>query len=78
MPNSTRKFIIAHFFFDKGLRPQVLYSKVGGIVPGRLGKLVIMSYLSPPNGSFGPKYHSFDSVLLIRTVFINTEHDLFI
>ena len=22
------------FLFDKGLRPQVLYSKVGGIVPG--------------------------------------------
>ena len=66
------------FLFDKGLWPQVLYSKVGGIVPGRLSKFIIMSFLFLPNGSFSPKYHLFDSVLLSRTVFINTEQDLFV
>ena len=64
--------------FDKGLGPQVLYSKVGGIVSGRLSKLIIMSFLFLPNGSLSPKYHLFDSVLLSRIVFINTEQDLFI
>ena len=64
--------------FDKGLGPQVLYSKVGGIVLGRLSKLIIMSFLFLPNGSFSPKYHLFDSVLLSRIIFINTEQDLFI
>ena len=54
-----------------------MYSKVGGIVPGRLGKLIIMLFLFLPNGSFNPKYHSFDSVLLNRIVFINAEQDLF-
>ena len=63
--------------FDKGLGPQVLYSKVGGIVPGWLSKLIIMSFLFLPNGSFNPKYHSFGSVLLSRIVFINAEQDLF-
>ena len=64
--------------FDKGLGPQVLYSKVGGIVPGRLSKLIITSFLFLPNGSFSPKYHLFDSVLLSWIIFINTEQDLFI
>ena len=64
--------------FDKGLGPQVLHSKVGGIVPGRLSKLIIMSFLFLPNRSFSPKYHLFDSVLLSRIIFINTEQDLFI
>ena len=64
--------------FDKGLGSQVLYSKVGGIVPGRLSKLIIMSFLFLPNGSFSPKYHLFHSVLLSRTIFIDTEQDLFI
>ena len=54
-----------------------MYSKVGGIVPGRLGKLIIMPFLFLPNGSFNPKYHSFGSVLLSRIVFINAEQDLF-
>ena len=66
------------FFFDKGLGPQVLYSKVGGIMPGRLSKIILMSFLFLPNGGFSPKYHLFDSVLLSRIVFINTEQDLFI
>ena len=65
-------------FFDKGLGPQVLYSKVGSIVPGRLSKLIIMSFLFLPNGSFSPKSHSFDSVLLNWTISINTEQNLFI
>ena len=64
--------------FYKGLGPQVLYSKVGGIVPGRLSKLIIMPFLFLSNGSFSPKYHLFDSVLLSRIIFINTEQDLFI
>ena len=64
--------------FDKGLESQVLYSKVSDIVPGRLSKLIIMSFLFLPNGSFNPKYHLFHSVLLSRSVFINTEQDLFI
>ena len=64
--------------FDKGLRPQVLCSKVGGIEPGQFSKLIIMSFLFLPNGSFSPKYHLFDSVLLSRIIFINTEQDLFI
>ena len=65
------------FFFDKGLGPQVLYSKVGDIVPGRLIKLIIMPFLFLPHGSFSPnpKYHLFDSELLIRIIFINTEQD---
>ena len=54
-----------------------MYSKVGDIVPGRLGKLIIMPFLFLPNGSFNPKCHSFDSVLLNRIVFINAEQDLF-
>ena len=66
------------FLFDKGLWPQVLYSKVGGIVPGRLSKLIIMSFLFLLNRSFSPKYHLFDSVLLSRIVFINTEQDFFL
>ena len=66
------------FLFGKGLRPQVLYSKVGGIVPGRLSKLIIMSFLFLLNKSFSSKYHLFDSVLLSRIVSINTEQDLFI
>ena len=66
------------FLFDKGLRPQVLYSKVGGIVSGRLSKLIIMSFLFLPNRDFSPKYHLFDSILLSRIVSINTEQDLFI
>ena len=70
-----RKSVI---LFDKGLGPQVLYSKVGGIVPGRLSKLIIMPFIFLPNGSFSPKYHLFDSVLLSRIVFINAEQDLFI
>ena len=78
MPNSTRKFTIAPFFFDKGLRPQVLCSKVGGIIPSRLSKLIIMSFLFLPNRGFSPKYHLFDSVSLSRIVFMNTEQDLFI
>ena len=53
-----------------------MYSKVGGIVPGRLGKLIIMPFLFLPNGSFNPRYHSFDSVLLNRIVFTNAEQDL--
>ena len=65
-------------FFDKGLGPQVLYFKVGSIVPSRLSKLIIMSFFFLPNGSFSPKYHLFHSVLLNRTVSINTEQDLFI
>ena len=55
-----------------------MYSKVGGIVPGRLGKLIITPFLFLPNGSFNPKYHSFGSVLLNRIVFINAEQDLFL
>ena len=55
-----------------------MYSKVGGIVPGRLGKLIIMPFLFLPNGSFNPKYLSFGSVLLNRIVFINVGQDLFI
>ena len=55
-----------------------MYSKVGGIVPGRLGKLIIVPFLFLPNGSFNPKYHSFDSVLLNRIVFINAEQDFFL
>ena len=66
------------FLFDKGLWPQVLYSKVGGIVLGRLSKLIITFFIFLPNESFSPKYHLFDSVLLSRIVFINTEQDLFI
>ena len=54
-----------------------MYSKVGGIVPGRLGRFIIMPFLFLPNGSFNPKYHSFDSVLLNRIVFINAEQDFF-
>ena len=46
-------------------------------MPGRLSKLIIMPFLFLPNGSFNPKYHSFDSVLLNRAVFINVEQDLF-
>ena len=65
-------------FFGKGLGPQVLYSKVGGIVPGRLSKLIIMSFLFLLNRSFSSKYHLFDLVLLSRIVSINTEQDLFI
>ena len=76
-PNSTCKFMITPFFFDKRLGLQVVYSKVGGIVPGRLGKLIIMPFLFLPNGSFNPKYHSVGSVLLNRIVFINAEQDLF-
>ena len=75
--NSTCKFIITPFFFDKRLGLQVVCSKVGGIVPGRLGKLIIMPFLFLPNGSFNPKYHSAGSVLLNRIVFINAEQDLF-
>ena len=46
---------------------------------GRPNKLIIMSFLFLSNGSFSPKYHLFDSVLLLsRIVFINTEQDLFI
>ena len=76
-PSSTCKFIIMPFFFDERLGLQVVYSKVGGIVPGRLGKLIIMPFLFLPNGSFNPKYHSVGSVLLNRIVFINAEQDLF-
>ena len=47
-------------------------------MPGRLSKLIIMSFLFLPNGSFDPKNHLFDSVLLSWIVFINTEQDLFI
>jgi len=48
-------------------------------VLGRPNKLIIMSFLFLSNESFGPKYHLFDSVLLLsRIVFINTEQDLFI
>ena len=54
-----------------------MYSKVGDIVPGRLGKLIVMLFLFLPNGSFNLKYHSFGSVLLNRIVFINAEQDLF-
>ena len=71
IPNSA-------LLFDKGLGPQVLYSKVGGIVLGRLSKLIIMPLLFLPHGSFSPKYHLFDLVLLSRIIFINTEQDLFI
>ena len=63
------------FLFDKGLWPQVLYSKVGGIVPGRLSKIILTSFLFLPNGSFSPKYHLFDSALLSRIVFISTGQD---
>ena len=42
-------------------------------MPGRLSKLITMSFLFLPNGSFSPKYHLFDSVLLSRIVFINTD-----
>ena len=66
------------FFFGKGLWPQVLYSKVGGIVPGRLSKVIITSFLFLPNGGFSLRYHLFDSVLLSRIVFINTEQDFFL
>ena len=66
------------FLFDEGLWPQVLCSKVGGIVPGRLRKLIIMSFLFLPNENFSPKYHLFDSVSLSRIIFMNTEQDLFI
>ena len=76
-PNSTCKFIITPFFFDKRLGLQVVYSKVGGIVPGRLGKLIVMLFLFLPNGSFNLKYHSFGSVLLNWIVFIKAEQDLF-
>ena len=76
-PNSTCKFIITPFFFDKRLGLQVVYSKVGGIASGRLGKLIIMPFLFLPNGSFNPKYHSVGSVLLNWIVFINAEQDLF-
>ena len=48
--------------FDKGLGPQVSYSKVGDIVLGRLSRLIIMPLLFLPHGSFNPKYHLFDSV----------------
>ena len=54
-----------------------MYSKVGGIVPGRLSKLIMMPFLLLTNGNFNPKYHLFDSVLLNRTVFINAKQDLF-
>ena len=64
--------------FDKRLGPQVLYSKVGGIVPGRISKLIIMPFIFLPKGNFGPKYHLSDSVLLSRIVFTNAEYDLFI
>ena len=64
------------FFFDKGLGPQVLYSKVGGIVPGQLIKFIIMPFLFLPHGRFNPKYHLFDSELLNRIIFINTEQDI--
>ena len=43
--------------FDKGLGSQVWYSKVGGIVLGRLGQLVIMFFLFLPYGSSSPKCH---------------------
>ena len=54
-----------------------MYSKVGGIVPGRLSKLIVTSFLFLTDGSFNPKYHSFDSVLLNLAVFINAKQDLF-
>ena len=66
------------FLFDKGLRTQVLYSKVGSIVLGRLSKLIVISFLFLPQGSFSPKNHLFDSVLLSRIIFMNREQDLFI
>ena len=64
------------FLFDKGLGSQVSYSRVGDIVLGRLSKLIIMPLLFLPHGSFSPKYHLFDSVLLSRIIFINTELDI--
>ena len=54
MPNSTCKFVITPFFFDKRLGLQVVHSKVGGIVPGRLGKLIIIPLSFPAKGEFQP------------------------
>ena len=45
------------------------------MMPGRLGRPIIMSFLFLPNGSFSPKYHLFDSALLSRIVFISTGQD---
>ena len=73
MPNNTYRYVIAPFLLDEGLWPQVLYSKVGGMVPGRLSRPITMSFLFLPNGSFSPKYHLYDSILLSRIVFISTE-----
>ena len=78
MLNSTRKFIIAPFSLIRDYGPTYCALKVGGIVPGRLSKLIIMSFLFLPNRGFSPKYYLFDSILLSRIVSINTEQDLFI
>ena len=77
MPNSTRKFIIVPFSLIRDYGPKYCALKVGGIVPGRLSKLIIMSFLFLPNRGFSPKYYLFDSVLLSRIVSINTEQDFF-
>ena len=78
VPNSTNKFVKNAFLFDKGLKTQILYSEVGSIVLGRFNKLTIISFLFLPHENFNSKYHLFDSLLLSRIIFINTEQDLFI
>ena len=77
MPNSIRKFIIAPFSLIRDYGPKYCALKVDGIVPGRLSKLIIMSFLFLPNRGFSPKYYLFDSVLLSRIVSINIEQDFF-
>ena len=61
------------FFFDKGVGPHVLCSKIGGIVPGRLIKLIIMPSLFLSHKSFSFEYYLFKSELLSRIIFVSTE-----
>ena len=61
------------FFFDKGVGPHVLWSKIGGIVPGRLIKLIIMPSLFLSHKGFRFEYYLFKSELLSRIIFVSTE-----
>ena len=60
------------FFFDKGVGPHVLCSKVGGIVLGRLMKLIIMPSFFLSHKGFSFEYYLFKSELLNRIIFVST------
>ena len=62
------------FFFDKGVGPHVLCSKVGGIVLGRLIKLIIMLSFLLSHKGFSFEYYLFKSKLLNRIIFVSIEH----